>query len=115
LAVILVGAVGVAAAIWLYDRYNFSVLWPSKVQQQTLGTTIATADTLLTSERHFAYGEGFARWRYKLEGSNPALRQLCGKVDVGNCAFSRSRTVEDGVDLSVSLSAGVLTVEEWWR
>ena len=111
---LLTAGVCVATAVWLYDRYYFSVLWPSKVQRETVGTTIATADALISKERHFAYGEGFARWKYRMEASSVALRQVCGNVGVDQCSFNRSRTMEEGVTLSVSLSAGVLTVEEWW-
>jgi len=103
-----------AAAVWLYDRYYFSVRWPSKIQEETTGTTLAGENALISKERHFAYGEGFARWRYKIEASTPSLQRLCGPVPVRDCSFNRSRKIGEGVDLNVDLTNGVLTVEEVW-
>lgn len=78
--------------------------------------TVATADSLISKERHFSlYGEGFAKWRYKADSSASTLRRLCGEAAVTTCSFSRARSVEEGVDESVSLSGGVLTIEEWWH
>ena len=108
------GAVGVAAVGWLGDRYHFAVRWPAKVQREVVGTTLANRDTILSRERHFAYGEGFARWRYKVEPGTPAFARFCGKTATVSCSFVRARKIEEGVELSVSLSGGILTVEEWW-
>lgn len=41
--------------------------------------------------------------RYKADTLASALRRLCGEVAVATCSFSRSRRVEEGVDVSVSL------------
>lgn len=112
----MLGLVGCfAAATWLYDHHHFAVQWPRNIQQEVLGTTIATDDSLISKERHFSqFGEGFARWRYKADASGSAFRRLCGEAEVATCTFIRSRKVEDGVDVSVSLSRGVLTIEEVW-
>jgi hypothetical protein len=114
---ILLGVVGcLAAATWLNDRHYFAVRWPSKVQHEVLGTAVAPANNLISKERHFsAYGEGFARWRYRADPSASALKGLCGEVAVATCSFSRSHSVEEGVDVSVTLTGGVLTIEEWWH
>jgi hypothetical protein len=58
---VLLGVIGcLAAAAWLYDRHYFAVRWPTNVQQEVLGTTAATAESLISKERHFSqYGEGF--------------------------------------------------------
>lgn len=114
---VLLGMVGcLAAATWIYDRHYFAVRWPRSVQHEVLGTTVAAADSLISKERHFSqFGEGFARWRYKADPSASALRRLCGEVALATCSFTRSRRFEDGVDLSVSLSGGVVTIEEWWH
>ena len=114
---VLLGAVGcVAAATWLYDRHYFAVRWPRNIQQEVLGTIVATADSLISKERDFSpYGEGFARWRYQAHPSASALKRLCGEAAVATCSFSRSRSVEEGVDVSVTLSGGVLTIEESWH
>jgi hypothetical protein len=113
----LLGVLGcLAAATWIYDRHHFAVRWPRQIQQEAFGTTVATADSLISKERHFPrYGEGFARWRYKADPSAPALRRLCEKAAVATCSFSRSARVGKGVDVSVSLSGGVLTIEESWH
>ncbi|WP_338504882.1 hypothetical protein V6R86_12505 [Sphingomonas kaistensis] len=113
----MLGLVGcIAATTWLYDHRHFSFQWPRNIQQEVLGTTIATDDSLISKERHFSqFGEGFARWRYKADASASDLRRLCGETDVATCQFTRSRKVEDGADVSVSLSRGVLTIEEVWN
>jgi len=114
---VLLGIVGcLAAATWLYDRHYFVVRWPSNVQQEVLGATVATAGSLISEERDFSSnGEGFTKWRYQADPSASALRRLCGEVAVATCSFSRSRRVKEGVDVSVTLSGGVLTIEEWWH
>jgi hypothetical protein len=108
------GAFGIATVAWPGDRYNFAVRWPAKVQREVVGATLASPDTLLSRERHFAYGEGFARWRYKVDPRAPAFERFCGKTANVSCSFTRTRKVKEGVALSVSLSAGTLTIEEWW-
>ncbi len=110
----LIAAGCIMAAAWLYDRYHFAVRWPAEVQRETVGKAVAGADKLLSKERHFAFGEGFARWKYKADSSSEALQSLCGNVEVRRCSFTRSRVLDEGVTLNVSLSRGVLTVEEWW-
>ncbi len=113
LAVLLCAAICLVAAIWIYDRHHFSVLWPADVQRTTLGNEVANADALISKERSFSqFGEGFARWRYKANGLS--LDHLCGQVAVDQCGFTRSKTLEEGVTVSVTLSGGILTVEEWW-
>jgi hypothetical protein len=114
LAMLLPVLVVVLLGAWLYDRHYFAVQWPAKVQQETVGSTLAANDRVLSKERHFAYGEGFARWRYKADASSEALQRLCGGAAEHTCSFSRSRSLQDGVRLNVSLSDGILTVEEWW-
>lgn len=105
----------VAAGTWLYDRHNFSVLWPAQVQREVLGNEIVTSDALISKERHFSqYAEGFARWRYRVVDSNPLVQRLCGNREVAHCSFDRSREVQEGVSVSVSLSNGIVTLEEWW-
>ena len=98
----------------LYDRHNFVVRWPVNIQRQTIGSTVATSAQLLTKERDFAYGEGFARWKYRADASSKALQRLCGATVVSHCSFNRSHSPQEGVTSSVSLSGGVLTIEEWW-
>lgn len=115
LAVLSLTVVCVAAGAWIYDRHHLSVMWPAKVQREVLGNEIANADALISKERSYSlFGEGFARWRYEIEGVSPAVQRLCDQVDVAECSFTRSRTVQEGVMVSVTLSKGVLTVEEWW-
>ncbi len=113
---VLLGVIGcLTAATWLHHRHYFAVRWPRNVQQEVLGTTVATADSLVSKERDFSQsGEGFARWRYQADPSAAALKRLCGEVAVATCSFSRSRRDEEEVDVSVTLSRGVLTIEEWW-
>lgn len=114
IAALAVGGVCLAAASWGYDRHYFGAIWPETVQKEVVGTTLVTEDALIASERHFAMGEGFARWRYRVEGQNPALRHLCGTTDLPRCSFTKSRQIEEGVGLTVTFSEGILTVEEWW-
>jgi hypothetical protein len=104
----------IGAAAWLYDHYQFSVIWPNRVQRELFGTTLANANSLASSERHFAYGQGFARWRYKMASTNPSLQRLCGNIELAKCSLNKHRTVDRGVDVHGVLSGGVLTVEEWW-
>jgi hypothetical protein len=109
---IAIGCLG--AATWLYNRHHFAVTWPAQVQQQVLGTTVATRDYMISKEQDFSgFGDGFARWKYKARPSR-ALQELCGGAAVASCSFSRSVSPEEEVHLTVSLSGGVLTVEEWW-
>jgi hypothetical protein len=115
LAGLLGGLLCLGAGTWLYDRHYFSVRWPAQVQREVLGTEIASANALISKERHFTqFAEGFARWRYKVEASNGAVQRLCGSTPVSKCSFTRTRRVKEGVALTVSLSGGVLTLEEWW-
>jgi hypothetical protein len=110
----LLGTLGILAlGGWLYDRHYFAVRWPADIQRETIGSTLATRDRLLSKERSFAYGEGFARWKFQADASDKTLRRLCGATAVSRCSFSRSHKPEDGVTTSVSLSGGVITVEEW--
>jgi hypothetical protein len=104
----------IAAATWLWDRYTFAVRWPSQVQQEVLGSIVVSSDVLVSKERSFAFGEGFARWRYKVDAKSTALRRFCQEAPPSHCAFKRTRNVAEGVDLSVTLSGETLTVEEWW-
>lgn len=111
---LLLPAVCIAAGVLLWDRYTFEVRWPSRVQEEVLGATIASREMMISKERSFSYGEGFARWRYKLDDRGSALRHLCQGASAGRCSFTRTRKVVEGVDVSVELAAGVLVVEEWW-
>ena len=104
----------VALCAWLYDRPYFAVRWPADIQKETLGSAVAAEDKLLSKERHFAYGQGFARWKYQADASSETLHRLCGLTAVSRCSFSRSKTPQSGVTSSVSLSGGVITIEEWW-
>jgi hypothetical protein len=104
----------IAAATWLWDRYTFAVRWPSRIQQEVLGSTIASSDALISQERRLAFGEGFARWRYKVDAKSVTFRTLCQNAPVSQCSFNRTRKIAEGVDLSVTLSGGILTLEEWW-
>lgn len=115
LAVLFCGTLCLAAGTWLYDRYSFSVRWPAQIQREVLGTEIAFGDGLISKERHFSqFGEGMARWRYKIEASNAAAQRLCGRIPVSKCSFVRTRRVEEGVEVSASLSGGILMLEEVW-
>lgn len=98
----------------LYERHNYAVRWPGNIQRQIIGSTVATSAQLLTKERHIAYGEGFARWKYRADASSKAIQRLCGATVVSHCSFSRSHSPQKGVTRSISLSGGVLTIEEWW-
>ena len=112
---LLLGMVGILALCgWLYDRHYFAVRWPADIQRETIGSTVATGDRLLSKERDFAYGEGFARWKYQADASDKTLQRLCGATAVSRCSFSRSNAPEEGVTTSVSLSGGIITIEEWW-
>ncbi len=107
--------IAVAVMLWSAgDRYYFAVVWPSKVQQETVGRVLADYGSLASRERSFAWGEGFARWRYHVDPANVRLRSFCGGNATRSCSFSRSRKVETGVTLYVDFADGVLTVEEWW-
>jgi hypothetical protein len=97
-----------------YDHYYFRVRWPAGIQRETLGSVIAGSDALLSYERQFAFGEGFARWRYRPDTSNETLRRLCNGIEVPRCTFNRSRALSRGVTLTASFHNSVLTVEEWW-
>lgn len=115
LAALLCGMLCLAAGFWLYDRHIFSVRWPAKVQREVLGFEIAFADSLISKESSFSqFGEGFARWRYKIRASNAAVQGLCGNIPVSQCSFSRARRLEEGVEVSASLADGILTLEEIW-
>ncbi|WP_315762625.1 hypothetical protein [Sphingomonas sp. Y38-1Y] len=103
-----------AAATWLWDQYTFAVRWPSQVQQEVLGSTVVSYDALISKERSFNFGEGFAKWRYKVDGSGSTLERFCQRTSALHCAFTRSRNAAQGVTLNVELSGGILTVEEWW-
>jgi hypothetical protein len=112
---LLLGIAGILALCgWLYDRHYFAVRWPADIQRETMGGTVATEDSLLSKERNFAYDEGFARWKYQADASDGTLQRLCGATAVSRCSFSRSHAPEEGVTTSVSLSGGVITIEEWW-
>jgi hypothetical protein len=105
----------IAGGAWLYDRYRFTVLWPAQVQQKTVGAALVDSGALISKERDFSgYGEGFARWRYRVTDPSPALRSLCEGAELSRCSFVRHRRVQEGVRVTVRLSGGVLTVEEWW-
>jgi hypothetical protein len=108
--------VGAAACVagCVYDRYEFCVVWPEHIQRELNGTTLARSNNLISSERHFAWGQGFARWKYRITAPNRSLQLICRNVEIANCSFSKRRTLEKSVDLDANLSAGVLTVEEWW-
>lgn len=112
----LAGVVIAVASILLFacDRYYFAVVWPSKVQQETLGRVLADYGSLASRERSFAWGEGFARWRYRVDPANVRLRSLCGVNASRPCSFSKSIEAGTGVTLYVGFADGVLTVEEWW-
>jgi hypothetical protein len=110
---VLVGNLGVLTLSgWLYDRHHFAVRWPADIQRETIGSTVAAGDRLLSKERSFASGEGFARWKYQANASDKALRRFCRATPVSRCSFSRSHAPEEGVTTSVSLSRGIITVEE---
>ena len=112
---LLLGIVGtLALCLWLYDRHYFAVQWPADIQRETIGSSVAAEDALLSKERHFAYGEGFARWKYRADADSETLRRICGATVVSRCSFSRSHAPQQGVTTSVSLSGGVVTIEEWW-
>ena len=103
-----------AAALWLNDRHYFAVRWPAQVQREVLGITVASGNDLVSKERSFAWGEGFARWRFKIHTVSPALVRLCAPVEVGKCSFNRTRQIEEGVLLVVHFDDNVLTIEDVW-
>jgi hypothetical protein len=111
-----IGGVGLALLLmWIGGTsYYEAFLWPARVQREVIGRAVARHSTILSHESSFAWGEGFARWRYRVEPDVPSLRLLCGSVELRHCSYSRSRQIGAGVALTVSLSHGVLTVEEWW-
>lgn len=103
-----------ALCAWLYDQHRFTVRWPADIQLETLGSKVATDASLISKERDFASGEGFARWKYRADADNEALQRICAPTVVSRCTFSRSYAPQEGVITSVSLSRGILTIEEWW-
>ena len=113
-AVLIGAAASLVVGTWLWDRHQFNVVWPTKVQSELFGETLVSSDDLVWSERHFAYGQGFARWKYKVANGNPSLQHLCGTVSITKCILRRHRTVEQDVDIFASLSGSVLTLEEAW-
>lgn len=112
-------AIGLATAAvcggaWAYGVYYVAFLWPAKIQREVLGDEVASHAQLLSRESHFAYGEGFARWRYQLDVAGSRVAALCTNMPVSRCSFSRSREIDEGVTVIVGYKRGVLTVEEWW-
>jgi hypothetical protein len=99
---------------WLWDRYQFDVVWPTRVQRELFGDSLVSSVDLIGHERHFAYGQGFARWKYKVAKGSPSLARLCHSAPPVKCSLRAHRTVERDVDLFGNLSGGVLTIEEWW-
>jgi hypothetical protein len=114
--VLVIGGVNFALLLmWIVGKsYYEAFLSPARIQREVIGRAIARHSMILSRESSFAWGEGFARWRYRVEPDVPSPRLLCGNVELSRCSFSRSRQIGAGVALTVSLSHGVLTVEEWW-
>jgi hypothetical protein len=108
-----VAAVEIGAGAWAYDLHYRAVRWPARIQKETVGRVLATRNELLTQEDSFAWGEGFARWRYRFDLPSSRVGESCGSVDPKQCSFSRSRLVEEGVRVIVSYDDGILIVEEW--
>lgn len=102
------------AGLWGWGRYYDAILWPEKVQRETLGRKLVAFKEQISREKAFAYGQGFIRWQYRVANQNAAVQSVCGSVAIEHCTFMRTRQIESEVSLTVSLAKGVLTVEEWW-
>ena len=79
-----------------------------------MGRTLADFSSQTSRERSFTWGEGFARWRYRIDNSDARLRSFCVNGVSPPCSFSRSKQLNVGVTLYLSFDNDVLTVEEWW-
>jgi hypothetical protein len=109
-----VAAIVIAASVYARGYYNFRYGWPRKVQNEVLGFEIADPSRLVSKEGRASYGQGLHRWRYRVDPGNERVRQLCGPQRMDTCRITRSRTIEKGVDLTVGVDAGIITVSEEW-
>jgi hypothetical protein len=76
---------------------------------------IVRSDALIDREGSSAYGEGAFRWRYRVDPRDPRLKPFCPAARTSKaCRFTRSRRISEGVDIYVSYSDGVMTLEEFW-
>lgn len=113
-ALFVIAAIVLAGAVYARGYYNFRYAWPRKVQKEVLGFEIADPSRLVSKEGRASYGQGLHRWRYNVDPTSARLKQLCEPQPVETCKIGRSRTVAKGVDLTVDIDAGIITVSEEW-